>query len=54
MEQYTYKCPLCGYVHIVPSYWVSYDPPATLSQPHFQNGEMCEAELVLAAEETAG
>ena len=33
METYSYKCPICGYVHLVPGYWVSYDPPAELEQP---------------------
>ena len=35
-----YKCPVCGYVHIVPGYWVSYDPPGELEQPHVMNGEL--------------
>ena len=52
MEQYFYKFPLCGYVHIAPSYWMSCDPPAALTQPHFQNGQLCEAAFRLTQEET--
>ena len=37
MDQYFYKCPVCGYVHIVPGYWVSYDPPEEMEQPHFMS-----------------
>ncbi len=50
METYSYKCPVCGYVHLVPGYWVSYDPPAELEQPHFHEGELCEHALVLQEE----
>lgn len=54
MEQYLYKCPVCGYAHIVPGYWVSYDPPERLEQPHVMDGALCEnLELILAeGEET--
>lgn len=47
MEQYFYKCPVCGYTHVVPGYWVSYDPPQSLEQPHFMDGTLCENEELI-------
>ena len=35
MEVYYYKCKVCGYVHQVPSYWMSYAPEDTHEQIHF-------------------
>lgn len=34
MENYFYKCPVCGFVHIVPAYWVSFNPEDTMEFPH--------------------
>ncbi|MFA9375522.1 MAG: hypothetical protein ACERKZ_02095 [Lachnotalea sp.] len=44
METYIYKCPVCGFVHQVPAYWVSFSPEPTLEFEHinFKSGEMCE------------
>ncbi len=47
LEQYFYKCPVCGYTHVVPGYWVSYDPPQSLEQPHFMDGTLCENEELI-------
>lgn len=53
MEVYYYKCPLCGMVHQVPAYWVSFSPAPTFQFPHmrFDTKELCEnGELVLEKE----
>jgi hypothetical protein len=34
METYFYKCMICGFVHIIPAYWVSYNPETTMEFPH--------------------
>ncbi|WP_180270668.1 hypothetical protein [Sporanaerobium hydrogeniformans] len=26
MENYFYKCEVCGFVHLIPAYWVSFNP----------------------------
>lgn len=43
MENYFYKCRVCGFVHIVPAYWVSYEPEATVELEHIdlKRGENC-------------
>ena len=35
MEIYYYRCAVCGYIHQVPSYWMSYAPEETHEQMHF-------------------
>ena len=35
MEVFYYRCEVCGYVHQVPSYWMSYEPEQTCEQMHF-------------------
>ncbi len=35
MEVYYYRCAVCGYIHQVPSYWMSYAPEETHEQMHF-------------------
>ena len=35
MEVFYYKCRLCGYVHQIPSYWMSYAAEDTHEQMHF-------------------
>lgn len=55
METYMYKCPVCGFTHQVPAYWVSYSPEETYESPHMNltTGQMCEEmELQLSHEET--
>lgn len=44
MENYFYKCPVCGYVHLVPAYWVSFSPEEQLEQVHInpKTGQLCE------------
>lgn len=51
MEVYYYRCAVCGYVHQVPSYWMSYAPEDTHEQMHLapSSGEVC-SNLVLAYE----
>lgn len=34
MEVFYYRCSVCGYVHQVPSYWMSYDAEETHEQMH--------------------
>lgn len=53
METYFYKCPVCGFTHQVPAYWVSYAPEALMEFPHmsFKTKESCEnIELELVSE----
>lgn len=44
MEVYYYRCPACGYVHQVPSYWMSYAPEEAYEQMHLApaKGSVCE------------
>lgn len=43
MENYFYKCMLCGFVHIVPGYWVSYNPEGEVELEHIdlKTGDNC-------------
>ena len=43
MEVYYYVCPVCGYVHQVPAYWMGYAPEDETDMPHIdpRNGEVC-------------
>ncbi len=51
MENYFYKCPHCGFVHLVPAYWVSFSPPDTMEFPHIDdNGNSCNYTLELVKE----
>ena len=34
MEVYYYRCRVCGYVHQVPSYWMSYEAEQMHEQMH--------------------
>lgn len=34
MENYFYKCPVCGFIHLVPAYWVSYEPEKEMEFEH--------------------
>ncbi|WP_310602383.1 hypothetical protein [Anaerosporobacter sp.] len=44
MENYIYECPVCGFRHQVPQYWVSYSPEETMEYPHMciETGSMCD------------
>lgn len=49
MENYFYKCPICGFVHIVPAYWASFAPEEKMLFPHVNpdTGEDCNNVLHL-------
>ncbi len=54
MELYLYKCPVCGFIHQVPAYWVSFSPEETYEFAHMnvETGQMCdnmELEIVTEA-----
>lgn len=34
MDNYFYKCEECGYVHLVPAYWMSFNPEPEIEQEH--------------------
>ncbi len=34
METYFYKCPLCGFMHFIPAYWVSFAPEEEMEFEH--------------------
>ncbi|MDF2877352.1 MAG: hypothetical protein K0S30_448 [Clostridia bacterium] len=43
MENYFYKCEVCGFVHLVPAYWTSFNPDVEMSFSHIDRhtGEPC-------------
>ena len=43
MEVFYYRCPVCGYVHQTPSYWMGYAAEDTLEQMHLdpKTGAVC-------------
>lgn len=43
MENYFYKCPVCGFIHLVPAYWVSYEPAEEITFEHLdiKNSSEC-------------
>lgn len=44
MEMYLYQCPICGFTHQVPAYWVSFSPEKIYEFPHINlaSNVMCE------------
>ncbi len=48
MENYFYKCEKCGFVHIVPAYWVSYNPEEEVALEHMdlKTGETCPVSIL--------
>ncbi len=49
MEMYLYKCPVCGFAHQVPAYWVNYSPDFEMSFVHFRTDtkEQCESIILI-------
>lgn len=43
MENYFYKCESCGFVHLIPAYWSSFNPDEELEFAHInrQTGKDC-------------
>ena len=43
MENYFYKCEACGFINLVPAYWVNFSPEKIMEFPHLdmQTREMC-------------
>ena len=43
MENYFYKCPVCGFIHIVPAYWLDYVAEDEIKLEHLdiKSGKMC-------------
>ncbi len=57
MEVFYYRCSVCGFVHQVPSYWMSYAAEETHEQMHFnpETKELCaNQELTFAGEGNEG
>lgn len=48
MENYFYKCEVCGFVYLVPAYWVSYEPEAVVELEHMdlKTGGNCACQLL--------
>lgn len=48
MEHYIYKCRTCGFVHLVPAYWVSYEPEETVEMEHLdlKAGDLCSSTVL--------
>lgn len=44
MENYFYKCPICGFIHLVPAYWVDFAPTDVIELVHMnmKTGKDCE------------
>lgn len=53
METYIYKCPVCGFAHQVPDYWVSFNPEPIMEFEHmsFKTGENCDNTILNLKEE---
>lgn len=49
MDNYFYQCPVCGFVHIIPAYWVSFNPEDEVALPHVnpQTQQDCDSILYL-------
>lgn len=54
MENYFYKCPQCGFIHIVPAYWVSYNPEDEVELEHMdlKTGENCPISVLKLVQDT--
>lgn len=48
MENYFYKCEVCGFVHLVPAYWVSYEPESVVELEHIdlKTGQNCTCTIL--------
>lgn len=53
MELFVYKCPLCGFAHQVPAYWMSNHAQPEFEMEHFnfKTGECCEQTVLKLKEE---
>lgn len=53
MDNYFYKCEKCGYVHLIPAYWMNFNPEEDLEQEHMDRsiGEICTEKLLGFIEE---
>lgn len=38
MKVFYYQCPVCGYVHQTPSYWMGYAAEESIEQMHLDPG----------------
>ncbi len=43
MDNYFYKCETCGFVHLIPAYWVSFHPEQSIDFLHInkETGKEC-------------
>lgn len=48
MDNYFYKCPVCGFIHLVPAYWVSYNPEEEIEMAHLdmKQGTECSCDIL--------
>ncbi len=53
MENNFYKCPVCGFIHLVPAYWSAYSPEKEMELEHINlsTGEKCVHKLELQDDE---
>ncbi|MDD2969393.1 MAG: hypothetical protein PHT89_03355 [Lachnospiraceae bacterium] len=53
MEMYQYQCPVCGFSHRVPAYWVNFSPDPEMQFIHFRmdTKEQCENENLILIQE---
>lgn len=53
MENNFYKCPVCGFIHLVPAYWSAYSPEKEMELEHINlsTGEKCVHHLELQDDE---
>lgn len=55
MENNFYKCPVCGFVHLVPAYWSAFSPEKEMTLEHInlETKEPCTHHLELQTDESS-
>ncbi len=54
MEMYLYQCPVCGFSHRVPAYWVNYSPDSEMEFVHFRmdTKEQCDYDKLILIQDS--
>lgn len=54
MENYFYNCDKCGFVHLIPAYWVDFRPESEMELIHInlKTGEQCINTRLLLKDES--
>jgi len=53
MENYIYKCEVCGFIYLVPAYWTSFNPESEVEFSHIniKTGEECSHDKLILLKE---